>query len=536
MELLSNHIFLLLLITLLGMALGRLRYKSFSLGSSGIIFVALVFGHFGFTLPTDFQTLGLVLFIYSIGLQAGPGFLHSLRSGGLQLTLGTFAIIAIGFVTTLIASWIFGFDAGVAAGLFAGALTSTPGLAVAVEMAGSAGAPAAYGLTYFFGVTGVILFIQLLPKLMRVSIQGEEEKLNEEIAKANLPFTFHHIELTNPNVFDRKVKDLGLSGIAPVVITRLLRPGADEPELVGADTVLRAGDHLRIAGREPDLEKIQLFLGRPIEQEFEFDRAFAKKYIVVSKRNVIGMSLKQLNCREVFNVQLARITRNGIDLPATQNLRLHMGDTVHAIGDSRALENVAKIFGNNVEEMHTISLLPIFIGLLAGFLVGKIPLFIPFGGTFYLGTTGGVLVSGILLSNLYKSGPFIWEIPATANSFIRELGLVLFLATIGTQTGATILTTLSRQGFDLFIAGIAVTLVSLGSSVFICRSMLRLPYLPMLGVITGSMTSTPGLAAATDQSATHYASSAYATVYPAALIGMILFTKLLVIILQWQIG
>jgi putative transport protein len=531
-ELLHNHIFLLLLVTLLGAGLGKLRFKSFSLGSSGIIFIALIFGHFGYTLPSDFQTLGLVLFIYSIGLQAGPGFLHTLRSRGLKLTIGAMTIIAIGFVTALAASWYYGFNASIGAGLFAGALTSTPGLAVAVEMAGSEGAPAAYGLTYFFGVTGVIIFIQLLPKFLKIDVQQEEETENEEISKANLPFTFHHIELTNPNIFDKKVKDLHLNSVAPVVITRLLREGADEPVLVGGETILRKGDHLRIAGREKDLETIQLFLGRPIDREIQFDRALEKKYIVVSKRNVTGMSLKQLNCREVFNVQLTRVTRNGIDLPATQNLRLHMGDTVHAVGNNRSLANVTKILGDNVKELYSINLIPIFIGLLFGFLIGKIPLYIPYGGTFFLGTTGGVLVAGIVLSNLYKTGPFIWEIPSTANSFIRELGLILFLATVGTKTGATILETLSQQGLDLFIAGVAVTLIPLITSVLICRYILKLPFLRMLGVMTGSMTSTPGLAAVSDLSDTHYASSAYATVYPVALIGMILFTKLLVLILQ----
>lgn len=532
MELLHNHIFLLLLVTLLGTALGKLRLKSFSLGSSGIIFVAIAFGHFGFTLPADFQTLGLVLFIYSIGLQAGPGFLHTIRSRGLKLTAGALLIIAVGFLTALAMSWLYGFDASVGAGLFAGALTSTPGLAVAVEMAGHQGAPAAYGLTYFFGVTGVILFVQLLPRFLKISIKDEEERLNEEISKANLPFTFHHLELTNPNIFEKKVKDLHLSSIAPVIITRLLRRGADEPVLVSGETVLSEGDHLRIAGREPDLDKIQPFLGRAIDREIQFDRALVKKYIIVSKRHVTGMSVKQFNSREVFNVQLTRITRNGIDLPATPNLRFHLGDTVHAVGDNRALENVAKILGNNVQELYSINLLPIFIGLLLGFLVGKIPLYIPFGGMFSLGTTGGVLVAGIVLSNLYKTGPFIWEIPSTANTFIRELGLILFLATIGTGTGATILATLGEQGLNLFVAGIAVTMVPLITSVFICRYILKLPFLRMLGVMTGSMTSTPGLAATTDLSDTHYASSAYATVYPIALIGMILFTKLLVLILS----
>ena len=531
MELLHNHIFLLLFVTLFGYGLGALRFKSFSLGSSGIIFVALIFGHFGFTLPADFQTLGLVLFIYSIGLQAGPGFLHTFRSRGVVLTIGAFATIAIGFVTALGVSILFGFDSSIASGLFAGALTSTPGLAVAVEMAGSGGAPAAYGLTYFFGVTGVILFVQLLPRCMNISIAAEEKSLSDELSKDNHPITIHHIELTNTNIFNKEVKDLGLSSIAPVVITRLLRKGADEPILVDGDTILREGDHLRIAGRKEDLEQIQLFLGRTIDREIQFDRTIVKHKILLSKPNMSGISLEQFNCHEVFNVRLTRITRNGIDLAPTAKLRLHMGDTIHAVGDTRALENVAKILGNNVKEIYSINLLPIFIGILIGFLIGKIPLYIPYAGTFSLGTTGGVLVAGIVLSNLYKTGPFIWEIPSTANSFIRELGLILFLATVGTHTGATILETLRQQGINLFFAGVAVTLVPLFSSLFICRYFLKVPFLRMLGVMTGSMTSTPGLAAVTDLSKTHYASSAYATVYPVALIGMILFTKLLVLLL-----
>jgi len=530
-DLLRNHIFLLLVITLVGYALGKLRIKSFSLGSSAIIFVGLVFGYFDYILPKDFQTLGLVLFIYSIGLQAGPGFLRSLKSTGLKLTAGALAIIATGFLTVLTAAWIFNFDASVAAGLFAGALTSTPGLAVAVEMAGSTGAPAAYGLTYFFGVIGVIIFVQLLPRLMKISIPDEEQALNEEVSKATQPFSTLHIELTNPNIFGKKVKELRIGSIAPVVITRILREGAPEPELVGADTVLKQGDHLRLAGRHEDLAKIQIFLGSPIEKEIEFDRVLTKKYILVSKENVVGMSIEQLNCREVFNVQISRITRNGIDLPVTKNLRLHMGDTLHAVGDSRSLENLSKVFGNNVKELYSINLLPIFIGLFFGFILGVVPLYLPFAGKFSLGTTGGVLVAGILLSNLYKTGPFIWEIPTTANSFIRELGLILFMATVGTKTGSTILSTLSEQGAELFFCGIAVTLIPLITAIIICRTFLKLPFLRMLGIMTGSMTSTPGLASVSTLSNTHYASSSYATVYPVALIGMILFTKLLVIIL-----
>lgn len=532
MELLHNHIFLLLLITIIGTAFGKLRLKSFSLGSSGIIFIALFFGHFGYTLPTDFQTLGLVLFIYSIGLQAGPGFITTLRSRGLHLSLGAFAIISIGFATTLVMAWVYGFGPDISAGIFAGALTSTPGLAVAVEMAGDTSAAASYGLTYFFGVTGVILFVQLIPRILKVDVEKEEIYLNEEVASSREPLKMQHVELTNPNIFNQKVKDLRLGSLAPVVITRLLRLGADQPILVSGETVLHEGDHIRIVGRPADLKKILPLLGCLIDKEIQFDRALSKKSIIVSRKEVAGMTLNQLNCREVFNVQTTGVTRNGFDLPATPNLRLQMGDIVHAVGQRSALRNIIKIFGNNTKELYSINLLPIFIGLLIGFLIGQLPLYLPYAGTFTLGTTGGVLVSGIILSNIYKTGPFVWEIPSTANSFIRALGLTLFMATVGTRTGESIVATVSEQGIDLFIAGAVVTLVPLISSIFICKYLLKIPFLRMLGVITGSMTSTPGLAAVSELSKTHYASSAYATVYPVALIAMILFTKLLVLILS----
>ena len=532
MELLSNHIFLLLVITLLGTALGKVRVASFSLGISGIIFVALAFGHFGLTLPGDFQTLGLVLFIYSVGLQAGPGFFYTMRSRGLRLALASLAIIGTAFLATLGCSLWAGFDADTSAGLFAGALSSTPGLAVAVEMTGGKQAAAAYGLTYFFGVTGVILFVQILPRLLKANIPAEEQQLADELSRNHPKYTYHHLELTNANLFGKSVRQINLPAIAPVVITRLLRLGASEPILVSGDTELLEGDHLRIAGREPDLEKAAMFLGRPIDGEIEFERVLSKKDLVVSKRTVAGLTLSELNIREVFNVHITRVSRGGIDIPATPALRLHMGDMVHAVGDKKSLKNVARIFGNDIKATYSINLLPIFTGLLLGFLLGKVPLYIPWGGTFTLGTTGGVLIAGLVLSSLYRTGPFIWEIPATANAFIRDLGLVLFLATVGSRTGATLMQTLSAQGLELVLAGLVVTLTPMVCATLLCRRLLGLPLLRTLGVLTGSMTSTPGLAAASAFSETHYIPATYATVYPVGLIGMILYTKLLVWVLR----
>ena len=257
-----------------------------------------------------------------------------------------------------------------------------------------------------------------------------------------------------------------------------------------------------------------------------------RKSIILSKPQVVGHSLGSLNLREAFSVQVSRVTRNGIELPAETNMRLHLGDVLHVVGDENAVKNVSRILGNDVRETYRINLLPIFLGLLAGFIIGKIPLTLPWIGSFSLGMTGGVLLAGLILSNLYKTGPIVWEIPSTANSFIRELGLLLFLATVGTRTGATILETLSQQGLPLFFSGVLVTTVPLLVSMLVCRYLLKISFLRMIGVLTGGMTSTPGLASASAISDGPYAAAAYATVYPVALIGMILFTKILILILR----
>ena len=529
-SLLSNPVFLLFAIIILGEALGHLRLKSFSFGSAAIIFVAMVFGHFGFMLPSEFQTLGLVLFIYSVAVSAGPGFFTSFKKQGLNLAIGAVIIVLVAAIMTVACSLLFGFDVSTSAGLFAGALTSSPGLAVAVE-AVEGNAAAAYGVTYTGGIISVIVFIKLLPKILRINIREEEEMIDRERTENNPPFTFLHLEVTNTNLFGKKISELKLREIAPVVLTRLLRKDASEPVLVTGNTVLLEGDKLRIAGRENDLNRIQMFLGKPVVGEIAFNKGLNKKSIIVSKQKAAGHTIGFLNLRETFGVQATRITRNGIDLPASSTTRIHIGDVIHAVGDEDALKNVSRILGNDMKQTFKISLLPIFIGLVVGFILGKVPIELPLVGSMTLGVTGGVLISGLVLGFLYKTGPFIWEMPINANSFLKELGLMFFLATVGTKTGATIVETISSQGAELIIAGLIVTITPMITCVIICFYVQKVPFLRLLGVLTGGMTSTPGLAAVSSFTESSYPSSAYATVYPVGLIGMILITKALVYLL-----
>ncbi|KIH76662.1 putative transport protein [Geoalkalibacter ferrihydriticus] len=531
MSLLNNPIFLLLLVVVLGEMLGKVRLWNLSLGPSAIIFVALGFGHYGFTLPEEVQTLGLAMFIYAIGLQSGPGFVSSFRRHGLVMVLAVFIMTLVGIAVTYACCRLFGFDAGIGAGLLSGAMTSTPSLATAVELLGPDKAPAAYGVTYGIGVIGVALCVKLLPKLLRVDISAEEQRLEQELAAINPPITYQHIEVSNPNIFGRRVADLYLKSIAPVTITRLLRRGADEPVLVGADTTLNEGDHLRVVGRPADLEKIQLYIGRPIEGEIAFDRVLTKKDIVVSKPHFAGATLGFFNFREVFNVQIARITRNGVDLPADANTRLHLGDVLHAVGDERSLRNIARIVGNDLKATYDINLLPILLGLLLGILLGRITLPLPILGPFTLGTTGGALLAGLLLGARYQTGRLIWEIPTTGNRLIRDLGLALFMAAVGTSAGVTFVPTLQAYGLPLVVSGILVTLLPILVGMAVGLWLLRIRFLRMLGVMVGAMTSVSGLSAAATLSPTPYAPSAYATVYPVALISKILAVKVLFLLL-----
>ncbi|MDO3379517.1 aspartate:alanine exchanger family transporter [Geoalkalibacter halelectricus] len=531
MSLLSNPIFLLLLVIVLGELIGKVRIWNLSLGPSAIIFVALAFGHYGYTLPEAVQTLGLAMFIYAIGLQSGPGFVSSFRRHGLVMALAVLVMTSVGIAVTYACCRLFGFDAAIGAGLLSGAMTSTPSLAAAVELLGTDKAPAAYGVTYGIGVIGVALCVKALPKLLRTDIAAEEQRLADELAAINPPIAFQHIEVSNPNIFGKRVVDLHLKSIAPVTITRLLRRGADEPVLVGADTVLNEGDHLRVVGRLADLEKIQLYIGRPIEGEIAFDRVLTKKDIVVSKPEFAGTTLGFFNFREVFNVQVARITRNGVDLPADANTRLHLGDVLHAVGDERSLRNIARIVGNDLKATYDINLLPILLGLILGILLGQITLPLPVLGSFTLGTTGGALVAGLLLGARYQTGRLIWEIPATGNRLIRDLGLALFMAAVGTTAGTTFIPTLQTYGLPLVLSGILVTLLPVVVGMAVGLWLLRIRFLRMLGVMVGAMTSVSGLSAAGTLSATPYASSAYATVYPVALISKILAVKVLFLVL-----
>ncbi len=410
------------------------------------------------------------------------------------MALGVVAMAAAGTAVTYACCRLFGFDAGTGAGLLSGAMTSTPSLAAAVETVGHARAPAAYGVTYGFGVIGVALAVHWLPRLLRIDIRDEEGRLGAELSEIHPPITFHHIEVSNPNLFGKRVADIFLKSIAPVTITRLLRQGATEPELVGADTELREGDRLRVVGRPADLEKVELFIGRPVAAEIAFDRLLTKKSIVVSKRQFAGTTLGYFNFREAFNVQVARITRNGIDLPADAHTRLHLGDVAACRGRRTiAAQHLPPARQRSQGDLRNQSAADPRRVCCSGFFSARCGCRLPIIGPLTLGTTGGTLLVGLLLGARYQTGPLIWDLPAAGNRLIRDLGLALFMAAVGTSAGVDFVATLRAQGLPLLFSGVLVTLIPVAVGAFIGLRFLRIRFLRLLGVLVGGMTSASGL-------------------------------------------
>lgn len=521
-------LFLLCVVIILGVVLGSVKVKGFSLESSAIIFVGMLVGHLGGVIPPLMQTMGLMLFIYSIGLQAGPGFISSFRSNGLKLSLGALVIVAIGFFATLVGALLFDYPGGIAAGVFAGSLTSSPGLAVAVEVSGPDQAPAAYGVTYVFGVIGVILFVKLTPLLLGKNIEQEESFLRETLEVSHSPMEVFHLRITNPNIQGMKVAQLNLRALAPVSITRLQRQNGEDSELVNAATELMQGDLLRVVATREDLDKVLYTIGEISEDVIPFSRALSNRRILVSKKELTGRTIGSLNLRMLHNVTISRFIRNGVEFPPTSTVKVQMGDRLTLVGSARALDKVEKTLGNDVESTYKTDAIVIVVGLALGFLIGSIPFNIPALASFSLGLAGGTLASGLILGALYNTGPLVWVIPVPSNEFIRNIGLYMFLSVVGVSAGSTIVATIEQQGVELLAFGVCVTILTLLLGCFICSRLLKIPFLQMLGVMTGGMTSTPGLAAGTPLSNTQFMAAAYATVYPVAMIAMIIFSKLLV--------
>jgi putative transport protein len=523
MDLFSNSYFVLFFIIFIGFIIGRIKIKGISLDVSAVIFVALVFGHYGIEVPKDFQHLGLVLFIFTIGIQAGPSFFESFKKNGRQLALLSAVLIVSAGIITYLVSYIFGVDKNLSIGLLNGSLTSTPGLAAAIDVTGSPLVSIGYGIGYPFGVIGVILFVSILPKLLGVKVDEEENKLNDIIENQYPKMYNKHFMVENENVIGKKLGELNIRFMTKAVISRVMHNNI--VMMSDDDIILQKDDLVKAVGSKEALERVKLLIGPETKKEIPLDNHFDVRSILVTNKEVVKKTLGELHV-STYHCTITRVRRAGINLSPSPSLKLQFGDKLVVICRKESMSRITNIFGDDTKKLSDTDFLPIAAGIILGILVGKLSLsFANF--SFSLGLTGGILLIALILGRTGKTGPIVWTMTGAANQLLRQFGLLFFLAAVGTSSGSHLTQTFEQYGFELFIYGAVITLLPMIITSIIARYVLKMNILTLFGTLTGSMTSTPGLAAIDNMVDSDAPALAYATVYPIAMVLLIITVQIL---------
>jgi len=524
MELLQNEYVAFFAIVALGILLGKIKIGGISLDVSAIIFVALLFGHYGVVMPDIFQKIGLIFFIYSVGIQAGPGFFESFKKDGARLIgIASLSVVSGALVATL-SAFFFDIDFKLAVGLFAGALTSTPGLAAAIESTDSTLASIGYGIAYPFGVLAVIIFVKLSPKLFKISVKEEEKKYDDEV-KADFPgLTHKNFVVENKNIFGKTLGELKIRTMTKTNISRVLHEG--EAFTPTAKTPLYEGDAIKAVGTDQDLKKVQILIGSETDTKIPLSKHFVIRSVLVTNEKVINRSLGEIGLLEQYNATATSIRRAGIDITPYASSKLRFGDKIMIACGDQSLASVQKLLGDSKKRLSDLDFLSVSMGILFGVLIGKLS--VPmFGFNFSLGLTGGVLMAAIILSRIGKTGSIVWNVSGTSNQLLRKLGLIFFLVSVGTDAGRNLVETVSAGGFTYLGVGALITIVPMVMTMLIGHFVLKINFLVLIGALTGSMTSTPALSAVEPMTDSNGPKIAYAAVYPFALVLIIICSQIM---------
>ncbi len=547
--LLTNHVahgmLVLCAVAALGLTLGSLKVRGLGLGIAGTLFVGILFGHFGLNIDPEIrnflQEFGLIIFVYTIGIQVGPGFLTSLRRRGLPLNLLAAAVVLVGAVTTVgLCLWL-KIDLATGVGVFSGATTNTPSLGAAQQALKSIGAPEArvaapglgYAVCYPFGILGIIIAMLIVRSVGRIKVPDEVEAFREEQRAGRRSMETRTLVVENPNLAGLSVRQVPGREEFQIVISRIRRVGPGEVETASPDTVLALGDLVLAVGTPENLEKFCVIVGsRSDEDLMTLPGPVQHTRVVVTRREVLGRSLGELALDQVHGAVVARLTRADLEISGAVDVRLQFGDMVHLVGTQAALDNAAKALGNSVTQLNHTKLIPVFLGICLGVLFGGIPFVLPgIPAPVRLGLAGGPLIVAIVLSRIGQIGPLLWYMPVNANVLLREFGIVLFLSCVGLRSGEQFFATLLQgQGFLWMGMGVVITLLPLLLVSLVARRYMHLNYLNICGLLSGSMTDPPALAFATTVTGSNAPNVAYATVYPLAMLLRIAVAQLIVLI------
>ncbi len=544
---------ILALVAVVGLFIGNVKFRGVGLGIGGVLFGGIIVGHFvsqaGMTLSSDMlhviQEFGLILFVYAIGIQVGPGFFASLRVSGLRLNLFAVLIVIIGGLVTAILHKLFDIPLPVVLGIFSGAVTNTPALGAGQQILRDLGTPMAmvdqmgmsYAMAYPFGICGILFTMWMLRVIFRVNVETEAQQHESTRTNGGALIRTINIRVENPNLHNLAIKDVPILNGDKVICSRLKRE--ETLKVPSPETVIQLGDLLHLVGQPADLHNAQLVIGQEVDTSLSTkgtDLRVAR--VVVTNENVLGKRIRDLHFKERYDVVISRLNRAGVELVASSDISLQFGDILNLVGRPSAIDAVANVLGNAQQKLQQVQMLPVFIGIGLGVLLGSIPVFVPgFPAALKLGLAGGPLIMALILGRIGSIGKLYWFMPPSANLALRELGIVLFLSVVGLKSGGDFIHTLvDGEGLSWIGYGALITAVPLITVGILARMLAKMNYLTMCGMLAGSMTDPPALAFANNLHPTSGAAAlSYATVYPLVMFLRIITPQLLAV-LFWSIG
>ena len=505
----------------LGLALGKVKIRGISLDNAAVIFVGLAFGHFGILIPEIFQTLGLVFFVFSVGMQSGPGFLATFGKSGIKMLVPTALMILVSVAFMLTLAWVFSFDLRLALGLLTGGRSSNSALAVGVQSTASNLPALGHSLAYPLGVLGILLFVRALPTLFRANVRQEEQAFLERQRREHPPLVTRTYQVDNPNVTGKTLEELHFNRLTGVNISRIMH--GDEILVPGPGYTLVPGDLVKAVGQEKDLANAALLLGPEVHSERFADlppnQDNEARWFTVTAKAMVNQPLNVLGLREEHGATITRLQRNGIEISPHGTTVLRYADRVMVVASKAKIEVLKDLLGDSKRTIDR-DFLPLFLIIFLGLALGSLALPLSPTFTLSLGMTGGVLVTSLVLSALGRTGPILWAVSESSNRFVRQLGLLLFLGAVGTNAGSHIVAILSTQGLELVVTVLAIAVVPLLLMALACRFVWKMDILTIMGLVSGATTCSPALAVTTSLTTTSIPNVAYATVYPFAMIFM----------------
>ena len=549
----AHSVLILSLVIAFGIMLGKIKVAGISLGVTWILFVGIVFGHFNLNLDEHLlhflKEFGLILFVYSVGLQVGPGFFSAFKKGGFTLNMlamgAIFIMLAmmvvfLGVVITVTLHFITGVPITTMVGILSGAVTNTPGLGAAQQANSDLNGIDApeialgYAVSYPLGVVGCILSLLALKYLLQIKPKQEEAEAERGLGHLQeLTVRPISLEIRNEAVNGKTIKDIKPLVNRDFVISRIRYCNGDkQTELVNSNTIFHLNDEILVIANPIDVEAITVFFGKQVNVEWDFkNKNLISRKILITKPELNGKTLAQLKIRNDFGVSITRVNRSGVDLVATPHLQLQMGDRVKIVGSELGVAQAEKILGNSMKRLNHPNLIPIFLGIALGCILGSTPFMFPgIPQPVKLGLAGGPLIISILISRFGPQYKLITYTTISANLMVREIGISLFLACVGLGAGKGFIETIINEGGYIWIGyGAIITVLPLLIVGFIGRYVFKLNYYTLIGVLSGATTNPPALAYSNDLTSCDAPAVGYATVYPLTMFLRVLTAQLLIL-------